>query len=147
MKRTTLALILAALAAPALADVGLSVSVDQPGVYGRIDIGNSEPPPQVIYSQPVVVEAIPGPPPAPIYLHVPPGHERHWRHHCAEYNACGQPVYFVHDDWYRTQYVPRHPEYRHDDRDYDRRDHDHGHDHGDDHGHGHDEDHDHGHDH
>src|SRR2546425_10235251 len=24
----------------------------------------------------------------PIYLHVPPGHAKHWRKHCHEYNAC-----------------------------------------------------------
>jgi hypothetical protein len=108
MKRMVLLAALA-VAAPAMAEVGvgLSVSVDQPGLYGRIDIGNQAPPP-VIYSQPVVIVSPSGPPPAPIYLHVPPGHEKHWRKHCAEYRACGQPVYFVHDDWYRTVYEPRH---------------------------------------
>jgi hypothetical protein len=25
----------------------------------------------------------------------------------AEYNACGRPVYFVRDDWYQREYVPR----------------------------------------
>ncbi len=39
-----------------------------------------------------------------------PGHEKHWRKHCAQYNACGRPVYFVRDDWYNNEYVPR---YRH----------------------------------
>jgi len=43
---------------------------------------------------------------APIYLHVPPGHARHWARHCAQYNACGRPVYFVQDRWYNQVYVP-----------------------------------------
>ena len=66
-----------------------------PGVYGRIQIGNAPPPP-VIYAQPVIIR-----PPAvvvpraPIYLYVPPGHAKNWGKHCARYNACSQPVYFV----------------------------------------------------
>ena len=27
---------------------------------------------------------------------------RHWRKHCARYDACGRPVYFVQEDWYRN---------------------------------------------
>ena len=30
-----------------------------------------------------------------------------WRKHCHRYNACGQPVYFVQDNWYNDVYVPR----------------------------------------
>lgn len=66
-----------------------------PGVYGRIDIGNAPPPP-LIFAQPVIIQR-----PAvyvqqqPLYLHVPPGHSKNWSKHCARYNACGQPVYFV----------------------------------------------------
>ena len=41
----------------------------------------------------------------PIYLRVPPGHEKHWAKHCAKYNACGQPVYFVRDTYYQQHYV------------------------------------------
>ena len=44
--------------------------------------------------------------PAPVYLHVPPGHEKHWEKHCAAYGACGQPVLFVRDAWYNDVYVP-----------------------------------------
>ncbi len=68
-----------------------------PGVYGRIEIGNAPPPPlvyaqpMIIYRQPVVVQQ-------PLYLHVPPGHAKKWSKHCARYNACGQPVYFVRVD-------------------------------------------------
>jgi hypothetical protein len=42
----------------------------------------------------------------PIYLHVPPGHEKKWSKHCSKYNACNRPVYFVHDKWYNDVYVP-----------------------------------------
>ena len=111
MKRT---LVLAALGAtlvagavPAIAaDVGVSISVGEPGYYGRIDIGNQAPP-QVVYRQPAVVQAAPyyvGP---PAYLRVPPGHARHWSRHCGRYDACGQQVYFVRDDWYQRVYAPR----------------------------------------
>ena len=66
-----------------------------PGVYGRIDIG-AAPPPPLIYAQPIVI--YPSPvvvQQPPLYLHVPPGHAKKWSKHCAKYNACGQPVYFV----------------------------------------------------
>jgi len=132
-------LLFSACAAPALAgDVGVSISIGQPGFYGQIDIGNV-PRPQVVYAQPVVIQRVPEYASAPpIYLHVPPGHEKHWRKHCAQYNACGRPVYFVRDDWYNNEYVPR---YRH--RDDER----HGDERrgGDEHGHGrgHDKGHDH----
>ena len=84
------------------ADVGVSVQVGQPGFYGRIDIGNTAPPPvvlaQPIWVQPVAVR------PQPVYLRVPPGHQKHWAKHCREYNACGVPVYFVREDWYQEHY-------------------------------------------
>ena len=111
MKRT---LVLAALGATLLtgtvpataADVGVSISVGQPGYYGRIDIGN-HPPPQVVYQQPVVVQAAPYYAGPPAYLRVPPGHAKHWARHCGRYDACGQQVYFVRDDWYQRVYAPR----------------------------------------
>jgi len=133
--------LLGAFAAPAFsADVGVSISVGQPGFYGQIDIGNVPRPP-VVYAQPVVVAPSPEYVSVqPIYLHVPPGHEKHWRKHCAEYNACGRPVYFVRDDWYNNEYVPR---YRHDGGDHDDSGHGHGHGHHKDHdqgkGHGHED--------
>lgn len=88
------------------ADVGVSIQVGEPGFYGRIDIGNM-PRPQLIYAQPVYVQRQPRVVYEPIYLRVPPGHERHWSKHCARYGACGRPVYFVRDEWYRQVYVPR----------------------------------------
>jgi len=108
------------------------------GILGQIDIGNVPRPP-VVYAQPVVVAQSPEYVSVqPIYLHVPPGHEKHWRKHCAEYNACGRPVYFVRDDWYNNEYVPR---YRHDGGDHDDSGHGHGHhkDHDKGKGHGHED--------
>ena len=86
-------------AAPARAgdlNIGVILSGEiTPGVYGQVMIGNSPPPP-LVYAQPVIIERVPyGARPAPVYLHVPPGHARHWAKHCAEYHACGRPVYFV----------------------------------------------------
>jgi len=93
-------LLLAAGAAGA-ADVGVSVQVSQPGVYGRIDIGRF-PQPQVIVPQPVVIArpVVVAQPVQPVYMWVPPGHRKDWRKHCHHYNACGVPVYFVRHDWY-----------------------------------------------
>ena len=65
-----------------------------PGVYGRIEIGTAPPPP-LIYTQPVVIYRNPVVVQQPLYLHVPPGHAKKWSKHCAKYNACSQPVYFV----------------------------------------------------
>ena len=78
--------LVASVAAPAQAaniDVGVSIGISQPGVYGRIDIGRF-PQPQLVYAQPVIV----APPrivvvqPQPVYMWVPPGHRKNWRKHC-----------------------------------------------------------------
>lgn len=45
----------------------------------------------------------------PIYLYVPPQHQHDWRRYCGRYNACGQPVYFVQDQWVRERYEKEHP--------------------------------------
>ncbi len=75
-------------------NVGVSVAGEiSPGVYGRVDIGNTPPP--LVYSQPVVIMKQPRVNTAPLYLHVPPGHAKNWGKHCHKYNACSQPVYFV----------------------------------------------------
>lgn len=133
MKKILMAagLALVSLHSMASPNVGVSVSVGQPGFYGRIDIGNP-PPAAVIYPQPVIIHR-----PAvyvdrsPIYLRVPPGHQKNWGRYCGRYQACGQPVYFVRDDWYRDHYrrpapPPRvvHHHHHHDRRDWrdDRRD-------------------------
>ena len=111
MKRWIATAALATMMSPMLAsaaDVGVSVSIGQPGFYGQIDIGNF-PRPQVIYEQPVIYQrgpAVYG----PVYLRVPPGHEKNWGKHCGKYNACGRPVYFVRDNWYNDVYAPRYRE-------------------------------------
>jgi hypothetical protein len=102
-----LLLCMAALTQASAADVGVSVNISQPGFYGRIDIGRV-PGPTVIYPQPIIIEQHPVTVVRqPIYLRVPPGHEKNWGTHCRRYNACGQPVYFVQDNWYREVYAPR----------------------------------------
>ena len=121
-----------ALSAHAQVVVGGSISVAGPGVFGRIELGGGEPPPAVVYQQPVLVAAPPPayPAPAPVYLYVPPEHQRDWRRHCAYYHACGVPVFFVREDWYHRAYEPRyqrrewqesHAQFRHEERHEERR--------------------------
>ncbi|MDB5858325.1 MAG: hypothetical protein JWQ76_2014 [Ramlibacter sp.] len=67
----------------------------RPGIYGRIEVRGSTPPP-VIYSLPVLV----GQPSIPaqaqlVYLYVPPGQVRKWKDNCARWSACDQPVLFI----------------------------------------------------
>ena len=108
MKRLLFVAVVAALTAPALA--GVTVELGEPGFFGRIEIGNFPRPP-LIYERPLVIERVPVTVVRePIYLNVPPGHAKNWRKHCHKYNACGQRVYFVRNDWYDTQYVPRYRE-------------------------------------
>ena len=143
MKTLIIAAALAAAAsAPAMAQTNVSIEVGQPGFYGRIDLGGYAPPP-VVYAQPVIIQRpVQYVVAQPVYLRVPPGHIKHWSKHCGAYNACGQQVYFVRDEWYANTYAPRYREEHHgrghDDRD-DRgdrgdRDDDHGHGHGKGHG-------------
>mgnify|MGYP003348804638 CR=1 FL=1 len=76
--------------AHAATNVGVSVSVNQPGFYGRVDIG--EQPPVLLYPQPVIIQQSPyGARQRPIYMFVPPGHSKNWSRYCGQYNACGQP--------------------------------------------------------
>lgn len=109
MMRILLVAVLTVIAAPVFAsDLNLSISMGEPGFYGRIDIGDA-PKPAVIYVKPVIVHRESTPRYVePIYLHVPPGYEKHWSKHCREYDACGRPVYFVKDTWYEETYVPSH---------------------------------------
>jgi len=154
-------------------DVSVSVNLNTPGLYGQLTIGDLPAPelllPRAVVAVPaaVVVGAEPLP---PLYLHVPPGHEKHWAKHCREYNACGRQVYFVSDRWYNEVYTPQYRDrerdregyhrdedhggyrrdehYGHDEHEARRyeegdRGHDHEHDRGHDHDHEHDRDHDH----
>lgn len=95
----------AALAGSAAFATDLGASVYVPN-YGRIDIGRVPTPPVLVYPQPIVVAPQPvAVQQQPLYLHVPPGHAKKWSKHCQSYNACGQPVYFVREDWYQQNYV------------------------------------------
>jgi hypothetical protein len=99
----------------AVAAVGVSVSVGEPGFYGRLDIGDF-PRPQLVYAQPVIIERPVGVVYEPVYLRVPASQSSEWRRYCRQYGACNRPVYFVQDRWYNDVYVPRYRE-RHRDRD------------------------------
>ena len=98
---------LAAAASAQATDVGVSVTVSQPGVYGRIDIGHTPPP--VIYPQPVIIAQPVRVVPQPVYMRVPPGHAKNWRKHCHKYDACSTPVYFVKDDPHHRPHAHPHP--------------------------------------
>ncbi len=107
-----LAALTAATAAPAWSavdvGVGVGITIREPGVYGRIEIG-AQPPPPVLYPQPVIIAR-----PAvvvqqpPLYLYVPPGHARKWDKHCYRYNACARQVYFVQENWVQERYEEGH---------------------------------------
>lgn len=98
-------------AAANAADVGVSIQISEPGIYGRVDIGRF-PQPRVVVTQPVVV--VPAPTRVvhveqPVYMWVPRGHRKNWRKHCHRYEACGHPVVFVRHDWYQEQVMHSHP--------------------------------------
>lgn len=138
----------AALVSPARAQnlsVGVTITGEvAPGVYGQVVLGNG-PPPQLVYAQPVIAQPVVVAQPVPvepIYLHVPPGHAKHWRKHCHEYHACERPVYFVRSAEYepgfnmeRWRAEHEHGRHEHEDREHehgDRGEHGHGdHDRGD----------------
>jgi hypothetical protein len=129
------------------ADVGVSIQFSQPGVFGRVDIGQYPEPPQLIVPQPVIIAPPPPavPPPEPVYLWVPLEHRKHWDRYCEQYHACGHPVYFVNHVWYRDHVMASRGrgEGRHeDDGEHGRgrhKGHDEGeHEHEHEHGHGHD---------
>ena len=88
--------------------VGVSIGINQPGMYGRIDIGGYPQPP-LVYSQPVVI--VPSPVAVyqrPVYLYVPAEQQLNWGRYCRNFGACGQPVYFVREDWVRARYADEH---------------------------------------
>ena len=109
MKKILALALVASCAAAAHAQTSVSIGINQPGVYGRITIGDIPPPALVLRSMitgcgsTVVVQR------APIYLYVPPAHQQDWRRYCGRYSACNQPVYFVRDDYVRERYQKEHP--------------------------------------
>jgi hypothetical protein len=86
-------------------DLGISVILEKeiaPGVYGRVELGNDSRP-ELYYPQPtIIVKDSKYARYRPVYLHVPPGHAKHWDKHCHKYNACGRPVYFIRSAEYDT---------------------------------------------
>ncbi|HWV14101.1 MAG TPA: hypothetical protein VN030_01630 [Cellvibrio sp.] len=88
-------------------DLGINVIVAgeiAPGVYGQVEIG-SEPRPRLVYERPIIITASKRYAQAqPVYLHVPPGHAKHWSKHCHEYHACEHQVYFVKSSEYEPDY-------------------------------------------
>jgi hypothetical protein len=138
--KTIFALALAAAAVgSASAQTSVSIGINQPGVYGRVTIGDV-PAPALWHAEPVII----APPRVvvqqqPVYLYVPPAHRQNWRRYCGSYHACGQPVYFVRDEWVRERWDHEHPEHDHGHGPDKHKDKDHGHDHDHDNGrHGHD---------
>jgi len=110
MKRLAFLTLAAAAVLPAHAEtsVGISIGINAPGQYGRIDI-NNYPQPQLVYPQPIVYA------PSrvavyqrPIYLYVPQVQQASWGRYCGRYSACGQPVYFVQETWVRDEYRRAH---------------------------------------
>jgi hypothetical protein len=108
--RTILAFALAAgVAGTAVAQTSISIGINQPGVYGRVTIGDV-PPPALVLPQPVIIERAPVVyQRAPIYLYVPAAHQQNWRQYCGRYSACNQPVYFVREEYVRERYEKEHP--------------------------------------
>lgn len=117
MKSLFFAAALLAAVVPAQAQ-NVSINIGQPGFYGRIDLGNYAPPPVVYVQQPVVVERRVRYDAQPVYLRVPPGHRKNWSKHCSRYNACGQRVLFVRDEWYTNSYAPSYREHYRDRNEY-----------------------------
>ena len=82
--KTILALVLAvAGAGSAVAQTSVSIGINQPGVYGRVQIGDV-PRPALWHPEPVIVA------PPRVVVHQ-------------------QPVYFVRDEWVRERYEHEHP--------------------------------------
>jgi hypothetical protein len=98
----------AVLPAGAATNIGVSIGINAPGQYGRIDI-NNYPQPVLVSQQPIIYS--PSSIAAyqrPVYLYVPPAHQSNWGRYCGNYRACGQPVYFVQENWVRSQYHREH---------------------------------------
>lgn len=85
-------------------DLGINVVLEgeiKPGIYGRVELGNNSHP-DLVYTQPRVIVVEEHHHYDPVYLHVPPGHAKHWGKHCSKYNACNRPVYFIKSSEYET---------------------------------------------
>lgn len=86
-------------------DLGINVVLEgeiKPGVYGRVELGKDSHP-DLVYREPRIILVEEHMDRHPVYLHVPPGHAKHWDKHCKKYHACSRPVYFVMSDEYREK--------------------------------------------
>ena len=103
-----LTLVAAALPAHAVTNIGVSIGINAPGQYGRIDI-NNYPTPLLVMPQAIIYAPAPQAVyQRPIYLYVPAAHRANWGRYCGGYRACGQPVYFVQENWVRDEYRREH---------------------------------------
>lgn len=98
----------AVLPAQAATSIGVSIGINAPGQYGRIDINNY---PQAVLETRSPVIYLPSQVSIhqqPIYLYVPALQQANWGRYCNSYRACGQPVHFVREDWVRSEYRREH---------------------------------------
>lgn len=97
----------------ATAATSVAISINQPGVYGRVTLGEPLPRSAYVNAAPVIITQ-----PAyayqrePIYLYVPTSHSSNWGRYCGRYGACSQPVVFVQDRWVRDRYTQHQSQYR-----------------------------------
>jgi hypothetical protein len=99
-------LILLSLVGAATAIAAAEPGGADPGIYGRLDLKKFKKP-TLINSKPILIDSAAKPVSLkPVYLHVPPGQELHWRSLCKTYDACAVPVYFVTENWFMTVYLP-----------------------------------------
>jgi len=111
MKTLAILTLAAAAVLPAHAEtsVGISIGINSPGQYGRIDISNYPQQPVLINTQPIIYAPTPvAVYQRPIYLYVPQVQQASWGRYCGRYSACGQPVYFVQETWVRDEYRRAH---------------------------------------
>lgn len=99
-------------AASAGASTQVNISIGDSGYRGVLPALSGWRP-EVWNSSPVVAIGAAAAGLAAVYLNVTDSERRDWKRHCGKYDACGRPVYFVKNDWYRGTYAPeyrrRHP--------------------------------------
>jgi len=120
MRRPLITAAILLVAACGLARAASWTVVAQPGDAGRVAIGGYVEAPRVYVPQPLVaftdrygrtveeyVDPAFGTEQMPVYLWVPEAQRLHWAESCRDYGACGVPVYFVEDRWYRDNVLRR----------------------------------------
>jgi hypothetical protein len=89
-----------------MAAVTTVAAAPESGLYGRLDLDGLTTP-QVINAKPVLVDSSSRRASTQaIYVHIPPGDEKHWRARCRIYDACDVPVHFVTESWFVNVYLP-----------------------------------------